>query len=88
MSWTRSGTLASLVLTSAQVKADEGMWTFDNLPKSEIRSRYGFNASNRWIKRVMRSSVRLNVGGSGSFVSRDGLVLTNHHVAADTLQKL
>jgi hypothetical protein len=82
------GTFASLVLTSAQVKADEGMWTFDNLPKSEIRSRYGFNASNRWIKRVMRSSVRLNVGGSGSFVSRDGLVLTNHHVAADTLQKL
>lgn len=80
--------IASLGFVLNSARADEGMWTFDNLPKSEIRARYGFNASNRWIKRVMRSSVRLNAGGSGSFVSRDGLVLTNHHVAADTLQKL
>ncbi len=86
-----SSALTAIVTVVGQVcvvRADEGMWTFDNLPKTQIRARYGFSPSDRWVKRVMRSSVRIGSGGSGSFVSRDGLVLTNHHVAADSLQKI
>ncbi|HXG91533.1 MAG TPA: S46 family peptidase [Blastocatellia bacterium] len=68
--------------------ADEGMWPFNNVPKAEIKKRYGFDVSDAWLKKVQLASVRFNNGGSGSFVSPDGLVLTNHHVASDTLQKI
>jgi hypothetical protein len=69
-------------------RADEGMWTFNNVPKAEIKKRYGFDVSDAWLKKVQLASVRFNNGGSGSFVSPDGLVLTNHHIASDTLQKI
>src|SRR6201999_1217606 len=72
----------------AVVRADEGMWTFNNVPRAEIKKRYGFDITDEWLKKVQLGSVRFNNGGSGSFVSADGLVLTNHHVAADTLQKI
>jgi hypothetical protein len=68
--------------------ADEGMWTFNNVPKAEIKKRYGFDITDNWLKKVQLASVRFNSGGSGSFVSADGLVLTNHHVASETLQKI
>ncbi|HXU40394.1 MAG TPA: S46 family peptidase [Blastocatellia bacterium] len=68
--------------------ADEGMWTFNNVPKAEIKKRYGFDVTDDWLKKVQLASVRFNNGGSGSFVSADGLVLTNHHIASDTLQKI
>jgi peptidase S46-like protein len=68
--------------------ADEGMWTFNNAPRAEMKKRYGFDVTDAWLKKVQLASVRFNNGGSGSFVSADGLVLTNHHVAANTLQKL
>ena len=68
--------------------ADEGMWTFNNVPKAEIKKRYGFDVTDEWMKKVQLASVRFNNGGSGSFVSADGLVLTNHHIASDTLQKI
>ncbi|MEK6321413.1 MAG: S46 family peptidase [Acidobacteriota bacterium] len=68
--------------------ADEGMWPFNNVPKAQIKSRYGFDVTDAWLKRVQLASVRFNNGGSGSFVSADGLVLTNHHIASDTLQKI
>ncbi len=68
--------------------ADEGMWTFNNIPKAEIKKRYGFDVTDEWLKKVQLGSVRFNSGGSGSFVSPDGLVLTNHHVASETLQKI
>lgn len=70
------------------VRADEGMWTFNNVPKAEIKKRYGFDVTDAWLKKVQTASVRFNNGGSGSFVSADGLVMTNHHVASDTLAKL
>jgi hypothetical protein len=70
------------------VHADEGMWTFDNLPLKHLKERYGFEPTKEWIEHLRSSAVRFNNGGSGSFVSGDGLVMTNHHVGADTLSKL
>lgn len=78
----------ALALTSATATADEGMWLFNGLPKAELAEKYGFTPSDTWIEHVMRSSVRFNSGGSASFVSSTGLVLTNHHVGADTLHKV
>ncbi|MFM8579001.1 MAG: S46 family peptidase, partial [Planctomycetaceae bacterium] len=68
--------------------ADEGMWLFTNLPMELLSKRHGFEPTAAWAERLRLASVRFNNGGSGSFVSVDGLVLTNHHVASDTLSKL
>src|SRR6266487_4888828 len=68
--------------------ADEGMWAFNNVPRAEIKRKYGFDITDAWLKKVQLASVRFNNGGSGSFVSADGLVLTNHHIASDTLAKI
>jgi hypothetical protein len=70
------------------VLADEGMWTFDKLPLKHLKDTYGFEPPPGWVEHLQSSSVRFNSGGSGSFVSADGLVMTNHHVGADTLQKI
>ena len=67
--------------------ADEGMWTFDNPPVKQLKDKYGFTPTQEWLDHVRLSSVRFNDGGSGSFVSQHGLVLTNHHVALGQLQK-
>jgi len=64
------------------------MWTFDNPPLAQLRDRYGFVPSTAWLDHLRLSSVRFNDGGSGSFISPDGLVLTNHHVALDQLEKV
>ncbi|MCA9184505.1 MAG: S46 family peptidase [Pirellulaceae bacterium] len=68
--------------------ADEGMWLFNDLPAAKLQERYGFTPTEAWAEHIRLSSVRFNSGGSASFVSRHGLVITNHHVASDTLQKL
>jgi hypothetical protein len=67
--------------------AEEGMWPFNNVPRTEIKKRYGFDVTDSWLQKVQMASVRFP-NGSGSFVSPDGLVMTNHHIASDTLQKL
>jgi hypothetical protein len=64
------------------------MWTFDNLPIKMLQEKYGYTPTAEWLDHIRLSSVRFNDGGSGSFVSASGLVLTNHHVAAGQLQKL
>jgi hypothetical protein len=69
-------------------RPDEGMWTFDNPPLKLLKERYGFEPTKEWLEHVRLSSVRFNDGGSGSFVSPNGLVLTNHHVALGQLQKV
>jgi Peptidase S46 len=70
------------------VPADEGMWLFNNPPKDLLRKKYGFEPTKEWLDHVQKSSVRFNTGGSGSFVSADGLVMTNHHVGLQALEKL
>ena len=67
--------------------AEEGMWTFDNPPLKALAEKYNFHPTQEWLDHLRLSSVRLNDGGSGSFVSANGLLLTNHHVARVQLQK-
>ena len=77
--------LAPLLLAAAGVtaiaSADEGMWTFDNPPRAAIRQKYGVDLTDAWLDRLRLATVRLEGGCSASFVSRDGLILTNHHCA-------
>lgn len=63
--------------------AEEGMWTFNNVPRAEIKKKYGFEITDEWLNNVRLASVRFNNGGSGSFVSPNGLVLTNYHIVED-----
>jgi hypothetical protein len=79
--------IALLVATHPAVRAEEGMWTFDNPPVKLLKEKYGFTPTQEWLDHIRLSSVRLNDGGSGSFVSPNGLLLTNHHVARGQLQK-
>ncbi len=81
--------LLSLTLAlSAPGRADEGMWLLNAPPRERVKRDYGFELTDAWLQRVMRAAVRFNNGGSGSFVSPEGLVVTNHHIGADALQKL
>lgn len=68
--------------------ADEGMWLFNNPPRKLLREKYNFEPDAGWYEHLQKASVRFNSGGSGSFVSPNGLVMTNHHVGADALAKL
>lgn len=72
----------------SDARGDEGMWPFDRVPREAIRKRYGVAIDDAWLEHLRLASVRFNNGGSGSFVSATGLVLTNHHVGADCVAKL
>jgi peptidase S46-like protein len=78
----------SLAFGASLTLAEEGMWTFDNMPTHELEAAYHFTPTQAWLDHVRLASVRFNDGGSGSFVSPHGLVLTNHHVAFGQLQKV
>ena len=80
--------LASTFLASTLALADEGMWLYNAPPKDAIKAKYGFELTQQWLDHVRLSSVRFNNGGSGSFVSPDGLTFTNHHVGAECVQQL
>src|SRR5512142_3145208 len=78
--------LVALVSTSSP-RADEGMWTFDNPPRKIWKDRYNFDPPDAWLDHVRLATVRLG-GGTGSFVSPDGLIMTNQHIASGQLQRL
>ncbi len=69
-------------------RTDEGMWLLNDPPRELLKTRHGFDLSDAWLERAMKAAVRFNSGGSGGFVSPDGLIVTNHHIGAESLQKL
>ena len=82
-------TAAVLLMSSTpMIDGDEGMWLFNDPPRKVLKERYGFEPTDEWMEHIQKSSVRFNSGGSGSFVSEEGLVMSNHHVGADAIQKL
>ena len=80
--------LLALAVLAAPLLADEGMWPYNNVPVEAMKARYGWAPDQAWLDHVRLASVRFNSGGSGSFVSENGLVLTNHHVGAGCIQKI
>src|SRR2546430_5225921 len=83
-------TLAWIVTAAAlsTALADEGMWLFTNPPLKQLKEKYHFEPTPQWLEHLQKSSVRFNSGGSGSFVSSTGLVITDHHLGLHTLPKL
>ena len=76
---------AICALASQPAMAEEGMWTFDGFPAEQVREQYGWAPDQAWLDTVRNSAVRLTGGCSASFVSPDGLILTNHHCVASCL---
>lgn len=78
----------ALLLTTLPLAADEGMWLFTRPPLAALKQKYNFEPTAAWLEHLQKASVRFNSGGSGSFVSPDGLALTNHHVGLDCMAAL
>src|SRR5881227_1567139 len=83
-----SFTMACTIGFVASAAADEGMWLFNAPPLKQLKEKYQFEPTPQWLDHLQKASVRFNSGGSGSFVSANGLCITNHHVGLDTLQKI
>jgi hypothetical protein len=80
--------LALFTLQTIPVAAlDEGMWTFNNVPREDIKQKYGFDVTDDWLRKVQLATVRFP-NGTGSFVSSNGLVLTNYHIVEDVVGEL
>ncbi len=88
--WARLAALLGLGIfgTAAGAQADEGMWLYNDLPTAQIQQKYGVTLTPAWAEHLQKASVAFIGIASGSFISADGLVMTNHHVGLDTLQDL
>ncbi|MRI86672.1 S46 family peptidase [Aggregicoccus sp. 17bor-14] len=64
------------------------MWTYNNFPSQQVKQKYGFEPTQQWLDNVRLSSARLAGGCSASFVSENGLVMTNHHCARGCVEQL
>src|SRR5262245_37787250 len=80
--------LAALAALATLARADEGMWLFNAPPTQLLEKRHGFAPDAKWLEHLQKASVRFGAGGSASFVSPDGLVMTNHHVGRGSIGKL
>ena len=81
-----AGVLA-MMATPTPARADEGMWTFDNFPIQTVNDKYGTRIDQAWLDRVRNAAVRIQ-GCSASFVSDEGLILTNWHCVVGCVQEL
>lgn len=81
-------TLLSLLMITGTAHADEGMWLLNDFPVKSVEKKYGFKATPEWLDHVRLSSARLAGGCSGSFVSPNGLVMTNHHCAHECIEQI
>ena len=79
--------LFNLLALSFPVRADDGMWTFDNPPLKQWKERYNFEPSKAWLDKLRLASVKFP-GATGVFVSPNGLIATNHHVASGFIERL
>ncbi|MFZ3264377.1 MAG: S46 family peptidase [Terriglobales bacterium] len=91
--WKRLTLLASLALVclalfTQSIRADEGMWTFDNFPSKTVGAKYGFAPSQDWLNHVRLASLRIAGGCSASFISPEGLVMTNHHCVVECVEQI
>ncbi len=77
----------AVVAFAVAPRADEGFWTYNSIPKAAIKAKYKFDVTDAWLNHLQLATVRFG-GGTGSVVSPDGLVLTNHHIGLSTLQRL
>jgi hypothetical protein len=84
----RIAIVIALVAGGAVSHADEGMWTYNHFPSAEVKQKYGFSPDAKWLEHAQLSSARISQGCSASFVSENGLVMTNHHCARSCIQQL
>ena len=84
----RPAALLAVLLLVVPVLGDEGLWTFDNPPAKLLKEKYGFELTRAWLDHLRLASVRFMDGGSGSFVSADGLMITNHHVGLGCIENV
>ena len=77
-----------LLMLSGAAFADEGMWTFDNFPKQLVKEKLGVEITDAWLDHARLATTRLESGCTGSFVSPNGLILTNHHCASECLAQM
>ena len=83
-----AGVLLVCLMFARAAQADEGMWTFDNFPSKILGTKYGFTPSQDWLDHVRLSSLRIAGGCSASFISPQGLVMTNHHCVVECVEQL
>lgn len=78
----------SFLMLFSSLSSDEGMWPFHQIPKEQIQKKYGVELTDEWLEHIQKASLRMSSGGSASFISKNGLVMTNHHVGATSIHNL